>query len=111
MFTRHISKALLASVAAGLVTFAMTPAQAQLSEQRSVRVSFADLNLKSDAGREHLARRISNAADQVCGSADIRDFNGSEAVKLCRNDAIATANRGLVEVFAQAGNSIRVAAN
>lgn len=110
MFTRFTAKALLASLTAGFVTFAVAPAHAQSDAPRSVSVFFGDLNLKSDAGKAHLARRINVAAREVCGSADVRDFNGMEAMKNCRNEAIATANRGLVEVFAKAETALLVAA-
>jgi UrcA family protein len=110
MFTRTISKALLASAAAGFLTFALSPAQAQSEEPRSVKVQFGDLNLKSDAGKERLSRRIAIAARTVCGPLEIRDLAASQQVFACRDDAIATANRGLVQVFANAGNSVRVAA-
>ncbi|MFD1612754.1 UrcA family protein [Sphingomonas tabacisoli] len=111
MFTRTVSKALLASVAAGLVTFAMGPAHAEIGAPRSMVVKFGDLDLSTTSGKARLGKRIAYAAQTVCGPVDERSYFSNKANLACENDAIANANRGLVEVFAQAGTSIRVAAN
>lgn len=111
MFTRTVSKALLASVAAGLVTFAVAPAHAELGKSRSVAVYFGDLDLATDTGKTRLNKRIAFAAETVCGPVDTLSYHSKRAAADCQSDAIETANRGMVEVFAQAGASIRVAAN
>lgn len=111
MFTRTISKALLASAAAGLVTFAMAPAHAEIGAPRSMVVHFGDLDVGTASGKAVLAKRIAFAAETVCGPADQFSYYSRKAIGACQDDAIATANRGLVEVFAQAGTAIRVAAN
>lgn len=111
MFAPHISKALLASVTAGLVTFALSPAQAQMSAPRSVLVRYSDLDLKSDAGRTRLNKRIAFAAGTVCGPADTLSYDSRHNVAACEDRAIANASRGLVEVYASAEGTIRVAAN
>jgi UrcA family protein len=111
MFTRHVAKALLASVTAGLVTFAVSPAQAELDAPRSVLVRYGDLDLKSDAGRATLDKRIAFAAGTVCGPADGLSYSSRRSVAACEERAIANASRGLVEVFASAQGEIRVAAN
>jgi UrcA family protein len=111
MFTRHVAKDLLASVTAGLVTFAVSPAQAELDAPRSVLVRYGDLDLKSDAGRATLDKRIAFAAGTVCGPADGLSYSSRRSVAACEERAIANASRGLVEVFASAQGEIRVAAN
>lgn len=112
MFTRTISKALLASVAAGVATFAMAPLHAEMGAPRSVLVSYSDLDLKTEAGLGRLNKRIAFAAETVCGPADMLSYQSRQAIAACEGDAIANANRGLVQVFADAGNgTIRVAAN
>lgn len=110
MLTRNISRALLASIAAGLATFAMVPAHAELGAPRSVVVSFADLDLGSEAGQARLDRRIAYAAETVCGPVDMMNYQSRQALAACETDAITRAKGGMVQVFAQAGNSIRVAA-
>lgn len=42
-------------------------ANAQTLQPRTARVSYADLNLASTAGRAMLERRVDAAADAVCG--------------------------------------------
>lgn len=110
MLTRTVSKALLASIAAGLATLAMVPAHAELGAPRSVVVSFADLNLNSDAGQARLNKRIAFAAETVCGPVDMMNYQSRRALAACETDAITRAKGGMVQVFAQAGNSIRIAA-
>ena len=111
MFTRTVSRALLASVAAGLVTFAMGPAKAEMNAPRTAVVHFADLDVSTAIGKERLGKRIAFAAETVCGRADELSYFSKKAISACEDDAIATANRGLVQVFAEAGTSVRVAAN
>jgi UrcA family protein len=108
MFTRTATKALIASIAAGVATFAMSPAHAQV-ESRSKTVYFGDLDISSSAGQATLSRRIATAARQVCGSADVRDIKGNLDVKNCRKEAIASANRGTVQVFADARGARSIA--
>ncbi|HYZ47279.1 MAG TPA: UrcA family protein [Sphingomonas sp.] len=110
MFTRTAAKALLASVAAGLVTFAAIPAHAEIGAPRSVLVRYSDLDLTSETGKARLNKRIAFAAETVCGPADMLSYQSRMATAACQSDAIASANRGLVEVFAQAGRPIRVSA-
>jgi len=110
MFTRFVSKALLASVAAGLSTFAIAPAHAELGAPRSVEVRYADLDLKSETGRERLKRRVAFAAEIVCGPADRLSYHSRNSVAACQDDAIANASQTMVQVFAQAGGAIRVTA-
>jgi UrcA family protein len=111
MFNRFVSKALLASAAAGLATFAMTPAHAELGAPRSIAVPYADLDLKSETGRNQLKKRVAFAAETVCGPADTFSYYSKKSVGACQDRAIANASRGMVEVFANAAGTIRVAAN
>ena len=113
MLTNTLSKALLASIAAGVATFATVPAQAETSRPQSVLVSYADLDLKSENGVSRLKKRIAFAAETVCGPADMLNYQSRMATAACEADAIAGANRGMVEVLADAsaatGGGIRVA--
>lgn len=111
MFTRTASKALMASIAAGLVTFAMTPAHAELGAPRSVAVPFNDLDLKTEVGQARLMKRIAFAAETVCGPVDKLSYFSRRSSVACQDRAISNASRTMVEVFAQAGSTIRVAAN
>jgi UrcA family protein len=75
------------AVAAALVI----PTVSMAAEQRSARVSYADLNLASSMGQHKLQRRIAFAASNVCDTADRLDLNFARAVAQCRSGAIADA--------------------
>ena len=111
MFTRFALKALFAATAAGAATLAVMPAHAELSAPRSIAVPYTDLDLKSEGGQAQLKKRIAFAAEVVCGPADTLSYHSKKSVAGCQDRAVANAARGMVEVFAQAGSTIRVAAN
>lgn len=66
-----ITAALLASV----------PAIA--GDEKSVKVSYADLNLSSANGRAVFDRRIASAIRNVCGPTNQRDFAMDKAARRC----------------------------
>lgn len=112
MLTNTLTKALLAATTAGVASLATVPAHAETSQPQSVLVSYADLDLKSENGQARLKKRIAFAAETVCGPADMLNYQSRMATAACESDAIASANRGMVEVFANAdsvGGAIRVA--
>lgn len=57
----------------------------------SAHVSYADLDLSTDAGARTLYRRIQGAADKVCPNVDLRDLTRSVEARKCRLDAIERA--------------------
>jgi len=98
MSVRSIIFALAAVAAASLMTgAAISPAMAQTAE--SVTVSFGDLNLASQAGRDVLYRRVSNAAREVCGNFALRELKLNAMSRACRADAIADARTQLARVI------------
>lgn len=108
---RLFAKALLASTLAASATFAVAPAHADSSAFRSVAVRYADLDLKSQAGKATLERRIAFAAETVCGPADTLSYHSRRSVAGCEARAIANAGRATVDVIAAAESTLRVAAN
>lgn len=84
-----IGSVLLASFGAALVLAA--PASAGTTEKVNREVRYGDLNLTTEAGVAQLQRRIKYAARQVCGHADGRDLEASQAVAACRKAALADA--------------------
>jgi UrcA family protein len=66
---------------ATLAAFTLFAAPA-LAGERDVVVRHADLDLKSDAGRNQLNRRIAAATEQVCGS--YANASADEAVRIDR---------------------------
>jgi UrcA family protein len=92
------------ALAALLVASAfVAPTVSQAADTNSVRVSYADLNLASDSGRDSLQSRIAFAAETVCGPADHRDVPFTQDVRECRVNTIADAQ----PAFQAAVNSAR----
>jgi UrcA family protein len=56
-----------------------------------MRVSYADLNLASNAGQHALRGRIGQAAVIVCEMEDSRQLAVASATNLCRTGAIRNA--------------------
>jgi UrcA family protein len=78
----------------------------------SVKVSFADLDIGAEAGRETLSRRIAVAAKQVCPTPPERGLDSIMASIQCRKEARSSANlqveRLLATRFAAADRSLEV---
>lgn len=99
------------AVAAILVASALVaPTVSQAATTNSVRVSFADLNLATNAGRHSLQARIAHGATIVCEIEDSRDLALAAATNACRGGAVedarpayeaavAAARHGTVEVL------------
>ncbi len=87
-----------ALIAAAAVA-ASAPAWAQM-EQRSVRVSYADLDLGRAEGRKALDRRIEQAVDRICRDDDsIRDLVRSRLTRECRAGAFASVQPQLAALY------------
>ncbi len=86
-------KAIPALAALGVSCLLLVPTVADAQEFASARVSYADLDLASDAGQVSLARRISSAADQLCGVGTWRGLGLGlvAAGRDCSRDAVASA--------------------
>ena len=104
-------KPLLALAALATASGLLVPTATQAAATNSYRVSYADLNLASDGGRQTLERRIAFGARVVCEIEDSRELALAAATKACRSDAIngvqpayeaavAAARRGTVELGA-----------
>ncbi len=57
----------------------------------AIRISYADLNLATDAGNRALFQRITAAAHKVCAVSDIRDLDGLAADQACERAAVEQA--------------------
>lgn len=107
MFARYASKALFASAAvAATLVFVVAPASA---ETRTRTVSYADLDLRSDAGVDTLNRRVKTAARIVCGTAAAPGYAEMRDMLQCRERAISSANRAVVTVLAAVESGDQVA--
>lgn len=97
--------------AAMALAFAPLAAHAQagaLAEKQVLVVRYDDLNLASDRGVAEFDRRITHAAEVICGSADIRDLSSSRLVRTCKAQAIRGASEA--RQLAIAANLTRMAA-
>ena len=88
------SIALAATACAALASLTAPAAASEITVQPdtvTVRVSYADLNLASAAGRARLDRRIAGAARSICGNFFPAELEMAALVQTCREDAIASA--------------------
>ncbi len=106
----------LFSCAALLAAALTTPAVAQnlASPPRALSVSYADLDLRSEAGLRILDQRIRNAVSTACGTASPADPYGKKKVETCRAEARerARAQRSILVAAARGpGQAILAAAD
>jgi len=97
--------ALSAPIAAPVA--AATPA----ADSGSVRVSFADLDLRTADGVQRLHSRIHHAARAICGQPGIRDLKAMRETDNCRRVALAGAVPQVELAVAQAREGKVYAAN
>ena len=90
----HETRAVIAATLVTAFSIPATPSQAA-DDVRTERVSYADLNLDTEAGAHTLALRLRAAAKRVC---DI-DFLGAGAAEeaRCEKTAIDSARKTLEE--------------
>jgi len=97
-------KAIPAFAALVAASVLVVPTVSQAATPYSVRVSYADLNLASEAGASVLEKRISLAARIVCEIEDSRELSLAEATNACRSDAIEGAQPAFNAALAAARN-------
>ncbi len=93
-------------IALALATAALlaTPlaASAQTTVQRTVGVTYTDLDLTTEAGRAELERRIDNAARSACaiGETDLGTRLLTREKRACYRDARAQLDQRFAQVIA-----------
>jgi UrcA family protein len=86
---RAFAAAAAALLTTGTLAAVGTPALADSThETRSIAVSFADLDLGSEAGNQELYRRVKQAARSACGQPDGRDLRAQFDWRDCQTQAI-----------------------
>jgi UrcA family protein len=85
-----------------------TPASARGQDAGSIRVGYADLNLRSDEGRGALQRRIANAAKVVCVIEDTQELALRTSTRNCRTAAVDSARPAYDAAVAAARGSVTV---
>ena len=92
-------KTILAVSAAIVISSVAGHAGAQDS-QRTVRVSYADLDLRQDAGRQVLEHRIGAAVEKVCSPAPAGvDLTQRHDYQRCRSQAMVGAQHQLAQLY------------
>ncbi len=89
-------------IVAGAVHATASESHADLSSVRAISVSYADLNLESEAGRDTLVKRIDRAAEKVCGPQSARlagslsrAVKAQECFEQARLDAMTAVEQGV----------------
>ncbi len=76
------------------------------SDARQVSVSFADLNLATNAGQATLKTRLDHAARTACGERpDNRDLRALAAYQACVKTSVQTATASVLAPSMVAGNN------
>lgn len=73
----------------------------------TARVSYADLNLGTSAGRAMMKARVATAARQLCGADDgKRTLQDLRTVSRCRQEVVMSATPQIAAVSAAASRAI-----
>lgn len=92
-----------AFLALTLVTSASAVTAGPLTASAPVQhVSYADLDLTSDAGKASLHRRVLLAIGEVCGGDYSSPLAAQAATKACKRHALASAQRQMTVAVANA---------
>lgn len=102
----------LFALAAALTTSLLvgTTALAAPSAERTISVSYADLDVTTPAGRAALERRVAAAAKQVCANDGLIDPRARLLASQCRATASTRALTKVDAMIAAAETSRRLAA-
>ncbi|TVV72631.1 UrcA family protein [Sphingomonas solaris] len=106
---RSVSFILAAGLAIAVPGVAFTAAPD--ADQQSARVSYRDLDLKSEQGVARLRQRVRAALTVVCGRAETRGLNANAQVNRCRAAALAKAQDSMQLAVATARTDTRLAQN
>lgn len=99
----------MSSLAALVLGLVAAPAAAASPVQGSVIVSYADLNLTSNEGRQSLDRRLAVAASKVCGGGtNLRLMRERAAYRICLAETTDSYKEQQLAVL-EAANSERAA--
>ena len=103
-----IAAAALASAA--VILTAGQPAVARAQEApASVRVSFADLDLRQPSGRTTLERRIHDAINRVCPTPFVGDTRAMSRHRACKEAAASGAQQQVAAIMIQRANPTWIA--
>lgn len=113
---RYLTTETLVTAPLLAIALATTPAAfaapvIENGDTRSVAVSYADLNLREQAGVNTLSRRIKQAAYRVCGVASGQDLLTYMSAHKCFKASMTRAMRSVDLAVLQARGEVQIAAN
>ena len=86
-----MTKTIPALAAVVVASALLVPTVSHAASADSVAVSYADLNLRGQAGRDQLLQRIDYAAEKVCAVSQATDLAALGLASDCQDGAIARA--------------------
>ena len=95
-----MNRLILSALGLSAALISALPAAAQ--DQVSVHVSYADLNLASNAGAAVFKQRMNDAITHICGKANMRDLGAMAMVQACRKSTSTMAEHQMRQVIAAA---------
>ena len=95
-------KTLPALGALALSALLVVPTVSHAQDSQTARVSYADLNLADAGGQQALGRRISFAANQMCGVGKWKAIGLADEAGSCSLDAVASAKPAYDAAIARA---------
>lgn len=101
-------KTLLLAALGGALLAAPAAAQIPVQPEPVQTVSYSDLDLRTDAGRAALDRRIAAAVIEACGTASSADPQGQNEVRRCRAETLdsVAAKRDTILAAARANGTV-----
>jgi UrcA family protein len=103
-------KSLSCLALSALATAASAQAPLTVAAAPSARVSYAELNLASAAGRATLDARVRSAARRLCLPHGTSDLVREAAGRACLVEAIASARPQVARALAESASGSRLAA-
>lgn len=100
---------LTALLTAALGSAAQAAPSADEQTAPAVSISYADLNLSTEAGRIALQDRIDGAVNRVCPAENSRQLERRQHEESCRQQAQISAERQLSTIYADHQASMRTA--
>lgn len=88
--------------ALALSALLVVPTVSHAQDSQTARVTYADLNLAELGGQQTLGRRISFAADQMCGVGKWKALGLVAEAGSCSQDAVASAQPAFDAAVARA---------
>ena len=86
-----MTKTIPALAAVVVASALLVPTVSHAASADAVTVSYADLNLRGQSGRDQLLRRIDYAAETVCAVSQATDLAAMGFASDCQQDAVAGA--------------------